>query len=291
MVVVDRPVGAISGQETNFGIEAPTIIDFSSRGPIESPTRSVYPSANDILKPDVSAPGVSIWAGFSPHGDPRQFYFNLISGTSMASPHVAGIGALVKQAHPDWDPFWIKSAIQTTALVTNNKGNIIPGSPPTVPGTPFDYGSGQINPTNVTDPGLVYPSKFEDYIGFLYYISASKALQLSGMPPPSKTIAPRDLNLPNIAISNLKGSATVSRTVVNVAEAGSDEFTISINAPTGVEVSIEPTTLRVKRGESASFEVTFTVIDPSEEFVFGSFLWSNGHYIVRSTLAVQPIEK
>ena len=76
--------------------DAPWMADFSSRGP------NVV--ALDIIKPDLTAPGVNVLAGNTPNpflGAPGQL-FQSISGTSMASPHVAGVFALLKQAHPDW---------------------------------------------------------------------------------------------------------------------------------------------------------------------------------------------
>eukprot|EP00271_Cylindrocystis_brebissonii_P020344 TRINITY_DN6697_c0_g1_i1.p1 TRINITY_DN6697_c0_g1~~TRINITY_DN6697_c0_g1_i1.p1 ORF type:complete len:857 (+),score=148.09 TRINITY_DN6697_c0_g1_i1:32-2572(+) len=277
----------LSSQLTSFGNEAPAIIDFSSRGPVSS-YGSSYPKANDVLKPDIAAPGVSIWAAYAPAGDPRHFIFNTVSGTSMASPHVAGIGALIKQAHPEWDPFMIKSAIQTTALINNNKGRIIAGSPPTISGTPFDFGSGQINPTNVTDPGLIYPSAFEDYVEFLFFASYSKALSLSGQLPPRSVRQPRDLNTPNIAISQLVEPVSVTKTVLSVATSGPPLFTVIIEAPKGVKVDVVPMAISISPGETATFTVAFSVLEPSPAFQFGSLTWTNGHYSVKTSLAVQP---
>ena len=45
----------------------------------------------------------------------------------MSSPHIAGIGALMKQRHPDWSPAMIKSALMTTASQLRNNGTPIPG--------------------------------------------------------------------------------------------------------------------------------------------------------------------
>ena len=72
---------------------------FSSRGPAPF---------TGIIKPDVVAPGVDILSSVF-------FGFELFNGTSMASPHVAGASAVVLQAHPDWTPMQVKSAITTTA--------------------------------------------------------------------------------------------------------------------------------------------------------------------------------
>ncbi|WP_239674556.1 S8 family serine peptidase [Mangrovibacillus cuniculi] len=75
------------------------LASFSSRGPV---TRSY------TIKPDVLAPGVQIKStvpgGYLP-----------LEGTSMSAPYVAGVAALLKEAHPEWGPVEIKSALMTTA--------------------------------------------------------------------------------------------------------------------------------------------------------------------------------
>ncbi|MEV6716967.1 S8 family serine peptidase [Lentzea sp. NPDC051208] len=63
------------------------------------------------IKPDVAAPGDTISSAAVGSGDDRM----VISGTSMASPHVAGIAALVRQAHPDWTLEEVKASIMNTA--------------------------------------------------------------------------------------------------------------------------------------------------------------------------------
>lgn len=74
-----------------------------------------------MIQPDISAPGMDILAAYSKlvsitneNLDNRFSYFNIISGTSMACPHVAGAAAYVKTFHPDWSPAAIKSALMTT---------------------------------------------------------------------------------------------------------------------------------------------------------------------------------
>ena len=78
----------------------------------------------------------------------------------MSSPHIAGIGALMKQAHPDWTPAMIKSALMTTASQLRNNGSPIAGGP-------FAYGAGQVVPNSAIDPGLVYNAGFNDWLAFL----------------------------------------------------------------------------------------------------------------------------
>ncbi|KAK6160075.1 hypothetical protein DH2020_003456 [Rehmannia glutinosa] len=109
----------ISTSETTKNIDAPLVASFSSKGP--------NPIIADILKPDITAPGVEILAAYSPVApvssnyisDERSVKYNVLSGTSMSAPHAAGAAAYVKSAHPDWSPSAIKSAIMTTETVQN----------------------------------------------------------------------------------------------------------------------------------------------------------------------------
>ena len=68
-----------------------------------------------MLKPDIIAPGQDILAAVAPPGNARS-RLQPLSGTSMSSPHVAGLAALLKQLHPDWSPMAIKSALMTTGV-------------------------------------------------------------------------------------------------------------------------------------------------------------------------------
>ncbi|XVF73317.1 hypothetical protein PTKIN_Ptkin12aG0191900 [Pterospermum kingtungense] len=119
-----NPTASIAFKGTVYGDRAPVMAAFSSRGP-----NVVGP---DIIKPDVTAPGLNILAAWpaltSPtrlKSDKRRVLFNIDSGTSMSCPHVSGIAALLKSRHKDWSPAAIKSALMTTAYVTDNKGSPI----------------------------------------------------------------------------------------------------------------------------------------------------------------------
>ena len=81
---------------------------FSSRGP-------ALMAQGDILKPDITAPGVDILASLAPYAPQAGETYGFQSGTSMSSPHIAGIALLIKYLHPDWTPMAIKSAIITGA--------------------------------------------------------------------------------------------------------------------------------------------------------------------------------
>lgn len=96
--------------------------------------------------------------------------FAILSGTSMAAPHIAGIGALIKQLHPSWTPAMIASAISSTATEYDNSGEVISAESYEIsglfPSNHFDYGAGHVNPAKALDPGLVLPAgKFFSYHG------------------------------------------------------------------------------------------------------------------------------
>ncbi|KAF5775049.1 putative cucumisin [Helianthus annuus] len=90
----------------------------------------------------------------------------MISGTSMSCPHLSGISALLKSAHPDWSPAAIKSAIMTTADKLNLGGQPIKDERD-LPANVFAVGAGHVNPSKASDPGLIFDIQPDDYIPYL----------------------------------------------------------------------------------------------------------------------------
>ncbi|KAJ7563538.1 hypothetical protein O6H91_03G114400 [Diphasiastrum complanatum] len=271
---------------------APVMAAFSSQGP-----NTLIP---DLLKPDITAPGLNILAAYtgatSPTGissDKRVVKFNIISGTSMSCPHVAGISALLKGLHPDWSPAAIKSAILTTASLYDNEEQPIYSGDLTTAG-PFNYGAGHINPNAAADPGLLYDATPEDYVLFLCslnYTSSSIAV-LTGtnftcpQTPPTVT----NFNYPSVAISALNGSLTVTRTVTNVGS-NSSSYEVYVRAPTGISVEVQPSKLDfIKDGEKQSFQITFTALNQTSGYKFGYFIWNDGTHLVKSSIVVQTVD-
>lgn len=256
-----------------------TIAGFSSRGP--------NGGAPDVIKPDVAAPGVDILAAHTPF--PNDFgtpglLFQSISGTSMASPHVAGTLALLHQARPEWTPAMAKSALMTTARQNLNK------TFGTTPADAFDIGAGHIQPGDAFDPGLVYDAGLADYIRFLCGSDTQPQVFTSATCDAFGSIDSSDLNLPSIAIGELVGSQTITRTVTNVGTEAKP-YRVEVDAPPGIDVSVSPSTINIEAGQSASYEVTFSVTDVSvmDEWAFGSLSWNHGKDQVRSPIAIRPV--
>jgi subtilisin family serine protease len=257
-------------------VEAPDVAGFSSRGPSPS-------SGGDLLKPDIMAPGVSVIAAVAPPNHNGNLY-DVESGTSMATPHIAGVAALLKSKHPDWSPMEIKSAMMTTASTTTNAGNPIAG-------TPFDFGSGEVSPAAAFDPGLVYDSSEVDWLQYLCGIGVA-LLFSDGSTTCDRfgAIDPSDLNYPTIAIGALTGSQTVTRTVTNVSGKPGN-YKVDVSAPAGLNVSVSTKHFVIQPGQEKTYTVTITRTTAAlNAYAFGSLTWTDqrGHS-VRSAIAVKPV--
>ncbi|CAM9002280.1 unnamed protein product [Rhodiola kirilowii] len=297
-----KATATIKSGGTKLGIQpSPVVAAFSSRGP-----NTLTPQ---ILKPDIIAPGVNILAGWTgtagPTGmetDKRDVKFNIISGTSMSCPHVSGLAALVKAAHPDWSPGAIRSALMTTAYSVYKNGQIIEDIATGSPSTPFDIGAGHVDPVAALDPGLVYDTSVEDYIGFLCALNytASEIKQITRKSyacESGKTYRVEDVNYPSFAVpfetssgvgGGSKTSTTVKygRTLTNVGSPGT--YKISMTSPSpSVKFLVEPESLTFSDpGEQKSYKVTFTAgSQPSGTVSFGRLGWSDGKHTVSSPVA------
>jgi len=250
---------------------------FSARGP--------GPVA-DILKPDVTAPGVNIIAGFTPepaNATPGE-NFAYLSGTSMSTPHVTGVAALLRQAHPDWSPAAIRSALITSARQDLQLPDSIAAA------NPFDYGGGHIVPNAALQPGLVYDVSDDEYDAFACGVAspAVTPARCTDLAAAGHSFFARDLNQPAISISRLASQETVTRRVSNVSDEA-ESYNIEIAAPPGISVNVAPPTISLGPGESANFDVTLTYESgPMDLWRFGSITWIGDDHDVRSTLAVKP---
>ena len=251
---------------------------FSSRGPNQWQT--------DVLKPDLTAPGVEILGAQTPDGanNLRGETFQYLSGTSMAVPHVAGIAALLKEAHPDWSPAALRSALITTARqdVLNQDGE--------TPADPFDFGAGHVVPNAAFAPGLVYDAGADDYDAFLCGRDQPRdsSVDCARLEADGYATDGSDLNLPTIATDDLVSEQIIRRRVTNVGEAA--QFVASVEMPTTINAEISPSLLSLGTGESAEFEIRLsTQYTTFDAWQFGALTWTAGATTVRSPLAIRAL--
>lgn len=286
-----KPTATIQFQGTRFNINpAPSVAVFSSRGP--SLTNG------GIIKPDVIAPGVNILAAWPRPVGPTGSVFNFLSGTSMATPHVAGVVALLRNKHPTWSPAAIKSAIMTTAYTLNREGNPITDEYGGDAATVFEQGSGHIDPVAAAEPGLIYQLNYFNHVHYLcglYNSNQSVQLIIQGAVNCNqvKGIEPEQLNYPSfgVTLGGGKTTVTVKRWVTNVGDAGSN-YNVNVVEPEGVRVEATPKTLKFSRvGQELTYDVKFSLKGglpaPSPgEVKDGRLSWDSGKYFVSSPIAV-----
>ncbi|KAJ1291586.1 hypothetical protein BS78_02G326900 [Paspalum vaginatum] len=307
MASVSDPVASFS-----FGCEtvtsknrAPVVAGFSSRGP-----NRVAP---ELLKPDVVAPGVNILAawsgdaslsGYTDVPDARRANYNIMSGTSMACPHVAGIAALIKKRYPSWTPAMIRSALMTTARVVDNRDRHILDNGATVgrhdivrPATPLVAGAGYVQPDLALDPGLVYDAGARDYVDFLCalnYTAEQVRLFVPEFAKCRRTLAggPAGLNYPSFVVvfDNRTDVRTLKRTLTKVS-GEAETYSVSVKAPEHAKVIVTPTTLEFKEDmETKSYAVKFRNEAGGSwkaGWDFGHIIWENENHQVRSPVAFQ----
>ncbi|AQK81152.1 Subtilisin-like protease SBT2.6 [Zea mays] len=266
-----------------------TIRDWAGRATAFKATAGI---ADDIL-----APGNLIWAAWAPNGTDESNYagegFAMVSGTSMAAPHIAGIAALIKQKNPKWSPSAIKSAMMTTANTLDKGSRPLRAQQYTASemmtlsrATPFDCGSGAVNPKAALDPGLVLDATHEEYIAFLCSIpdvNQSEVSNIAGSACNSSSKGrqrPFDLNLPSIAISQLRGTVTVTRTVTSVSEE-TETYTIMTRMPPEVALEVTPPAVTVLPGASRELAVTLTARSVTGTYSFGEIAMKGdrGHLV------------
>ncbi|CAK9174329.1 unnamed protein product [Ilex paraguariensis] len=257
----------------------------------------------DPTSPDISAPGINILAAWPPKTPPtllpfdgRSVNWSFLSGTSMSCPHVSGVLALVKSAHPNWSPAAIRSALMTTAYTRDTTHDTILAGGSMKISDPFDIGAGHVDPLKAMDPGLVYDMKTSDYILYLCNsgYTQDQIERMVILSPGTITTCPKgfisssNINYPSITISNLRSTMTIKRTVRNVSHKTTAIYLAKIVNPDGVDVVVWPRLLFFSCfKEEVSYYVTFKPKKRSQErYDFGEIVWSDGLHYVRSPLVV-----
>jgi subtilisin family serine protease len=219
------------------------IAGFSSRGP--GPTIST-------LTPTITAPGVAIYAAYSDQqfgkdvSTPSPSDFNYLSGTSMASPHIAGAAALVKNAQPTWTVDNIRSALAMTATPTVKKEDGV------TPGDWFDMGSGRVQVDQAVSSGLLMDETAANYEAANPNIGGE----------------PRTLNLPSITDNNCVGTCSWTRTVTASKDGSWSVDAASISGD--LAITVMPASFDLTTGQSQEVTVTIDAFNaPSDVFSFG----------------------
>lgn len=196
------------------------IANFSSRGP----------TTFSLLKPDIAAPGSNILAAYA--GDANSF--GVISGTSMASPHIAGAAALIRKAHPQWTPAEVKSALMLTS-----KNDGLTALPSGGAANAFDMGAGRVRADLAIGSELVMNETSYRYL----------------RADPARGGDPAGLNLPSLGGDSCVGSCSFTRTFRNVGNA-TRSWNVSLG---GIDGTATPSTLTLAAGASGSVEFALAV--------------------------------
>ncbi len=266
------------------GVVAPIMAGFSSRGP--------NLANGNILKPDITAPGVAIIATNRPGLSVTQrdqvvagtltppWTNGSLQGTSMSSPHVAGAAALLRQMFPTWSPAAIKSALTTNNTVVRVSG----GATDT---NRWGYGAGHLNPNGAIVPSLVYDAGSADYGRFLCGLGLAVPAGM-GSCATLGSVKPWDLNLSSLTAAGVVVTRTLTRTVKNVG-ASTATFVSTPTLP-GWDVLVTPASLTLAPGAQASFTAKLTRTSaPVGAWTFGSLAWSDGVRTVTSPLSAQAL--
>jgi hypothetical protein len=285
-------IAKLSFKITSFDAKpAPSVDYYSSRGPSKS--------CPYVLKPDITGPGTSIlaaWPTNLPVADIVSYNkFNVLSGTSMACPHIAGVAALLKGAHGDWSPAAIRSAIMTTSDIFDNTKEHIKDIGTGNKATPLALGAGHVNPNRALDPGLVYDVGVQDYVNLLCALNFTQknitAITRSSVNDCSKPSL--DLNYPSfIAFFNVGNSSKTTqhfhRTVTNVGE-GQTTYVANVTPIKSFRISVIPNKLVFKKkNEKISYRLSIEGprIIQKNKLSFGYLTWKDEKHVVRSPIVV-----
>lgn len=246
-------------------VQVPEVAAFSSRGPSTT-------TGGNILKPDIAAPGVDVLASVAPPSNNGRS-FDFYSGTSMSSPHIAGIGALVKAAHPTWSPAAVKSALMTTARDHATSAD------------PFAQGAGFVVPNKAVDPGLVFDAGANDWRSYMVGLGVHFSAPFNTLP----AISGSDLNQASIAIGTLAGRQSVTRTVTNVGSA-TETYAVSSSVP-GIDITLaDSSSFSIDPGKSKALPLTVTRSGAAVgTWAKGSLTLTSASHTVRIPVAVKPV--
>ncbi len=228
--------GFLSTPGAQMVIPAPTILtdpafaNILSGGSLRGPVNGF-----DVVKPDITAPGSNNYDAYT-----APSHFSVLSGTSMASPQIAGGAALIRAIHPNWTPMEVQSAMLLTGSLGNQR---LPNG--VTPATADDVGSGMVDFRRAARAGFV-----------LHVTDA----EFSGANPAVNPAATRQLNLANMMNRSCNASCGWTRTVRNT-RTSPVTWTASFVNPPDVTLSIDTPSFSFTGGlgETQTFRVTATI--------------------------------
>ena len=234
------------------------IATFSSRGGGEA----------GLLKPDISAPGVTVFSALIGSGNDGTSN----NGTSMATPHITGSAALVKQAHPSFTPEQVKAALMNTAgnPVYARAGD---GSANhSAPEAPERAGAGRVQVDQaVANNVLAYASGGTGAVSISFGpVSTASPVTLSRTITVQNTSASPVAYTASYAASNSNPGATYKLTTSACDTATTDPVTVSVpangTAQLGVCLSIDPASLTARPDPTLTLKPTLA---PPYDFLNG----------------------
>ncbi|HET7431721.1 MAG TPA: S8 family serine peptidase [Nocardioides sp.] len=259
----DPTAALLPGNETDLKSEpVPQVAGYSSRGPADA-------NESDILKPDIAAPGSDVLAAVAPPSNSDRRY-DIYSGTSMAAPHITGLGAYLLAVHPRWTPQQVQSAMMTTATRTKDEvGGVSRDA--------FAQGAGEVTPSAMFKPGLFITSTPAQWYGLITH---------EGYDTGAPSVDPKAVNVPSMADHAVTGSTSFTRTITS-GRAGT--WRVKVWVP-GLSADAPSTLTFDKKGESKPLDVTFNVNDdtPLNEWAMG-YVTLIGPTTVRMPVALKPV--
>jgi subtilisin family serine protease len=224
-------------------VQGDVLANFSYTGPTPTPYENE-------TKPDISAPGVNIYAAF----DDQDGNYGLDSGTSMATPHVTGSGALIRAVHPDWTPTEIKSALTTTA--TNTDGVQVDG---VTPWTIDEVGHGRVDLTKAALAGLTLDETGANFLA---------------ANPNGGSIDISELNLPQVRSSSCDASGcSWTRTVKNQLGASGSWTVTYVSAGGSAAATVTPASFTLEAGATQTLTITVVPAATADnDFEFGDII-------------------